>query len=480
MSTLKKLGEALPDFLMSDDARDLHRLVRASAQKIRRTDFIKKAYEAAIGKARLKGDDHTLLRVRRELATIYTENEEEDKAIKELEEVFQYEEYLGKQDWHSDEGVNELCELYFIAAYSRAEGSREYARNVAKLKRMENREHLVDVKALSPTRYHAGLFLGHLNLLQDKPDEARPYFKDRVALAINLLEDDDVSNDQQAWEILAYTLFHYGDDVNGQVALSILHVPRYDEVVIDAEVKDVKVPAPAEDRGVTVPLANGGELEAAEAGFKETEKTNEVTKGSPAPKDLDGGSLEVPETVKGTKIAEEDNQNHLPENETKEEKRLASTDDQTKLLKPTENPTEGQSKAPDTTVSEDLWADNQPYQIGMCDGPCLRDFDGTDKGVYYCTDCYDTQICVPCFELFKKSLWLYKKCDLSHRHVFVHGPARGLRVRKSGKEGEKEMVLVGGEVKERGVWLDEIRGIWGLLQVEEKKKEKETEGIKGA
>jgi hypothetical protein len=98
-------------------------LIRASAQKTRRTDFIKKAYETAIGKARLKDSDDTLLGIRRQLATIYAENEE-DKTVKELKEIFQREEYLGKQDWQSDEDVNEICEPYFIAAYSRAESSR--------------------------------------------------------------------------------------------------------------------------------------------------------------------------------------------------------------------------------------------------------------------------------------------------------------------------------------------------------------------
>jgi hypothetical protein len=48
--------------------------------------------EAAIGKARAKENDDTLLRIRRELATIYAKNEEENKAIKELKEVFQHEE----------------------------------------------------------------------------------------------------------------------------------------------------------------------------------------------------------------------------------------------------------------------------------------------------------------------------------------------------------------------------------------------------
>jgi hypothetical protein len=83
-------------------------------------------------------------------------------------------------------------------------------------------------------------------------------------------------------------------------------------------------------------------------------------------------------------------------------------------------------------------------------------FDVTDNGLYYCTDCYDTQICANCFELFQKSAWLYKKCDVSHRHVFVLGPPTGLRVKISHR------VKVGGEVRGRAQWLDGIRKAWGL------------------
>jgi hypothetical protein len=108
-----------------------------------------------------------------------------------------------------------------------------------------------------------------------------------------------------------------------------------------------------------------------------------------------------------------------------------------------------------STIGGDIWVD-QPYQVGMCDGPCMRDFDETDKGVHWCTYCYDTQICVNCFELFKKGLWLYKKCDVTHKHVFVNGPPKGLRVKNSTK------VKVGGVVRERAQWLDEIRKTWDL------------------
>jgi tetratricopeptide (TPR) repeat protein len=222
ISTLKKLGGALPEFLISDDAAPLHRLVRVSAQKTKRMDFIKKAYEAAVEKARLKDGDEPLLNIRRELATIYAENEEEEKATREYEEIFQHEEYFGKQDFSADEDAGFLSELYFTAAFSHADVSNEYAKTIEKLKRMETSEHLSDANALSPTRYYVGLFLGCLKLLQNKPDEARPYFKDRIALAMTLLEDGDVSNDIQAWEILTNTLFVSGDEVNAKAALGIM------------------------------------------------------------------------------------------------------------------------------------------------------------------------------------------------------------------------------------------------------------------
>jgi hypothetical protein len=54
-----------------------------------------------------------------------------------------------------------------------------------------------------------------VNLLPEKLNAAKPYFKDPITLAMNPLQGDDVLNDFEAWEILTNTLFHSGGEVNG-------------------------------------------------------------------------------------------------------------------------------------------------------------------------------------------------------------------------------------------------------------------------
>ena len=51
--------------------------------------------------------------------------------------------------------------------------------------------------------------------LSVKATKSHEYFKDRVALAMTLLDDDDAENDWNAWEILTNTLFKAGDFENG-------------------------------------------------------------------------------------------------------------------------------------------------------------------------------------------------------------------------------------------------------------------------
>jgi hypothetical protein len=63
-----------------------------------------------------------------------------------------------------------------------------------------------NVSSLPDKDNHVGLFLGHVNLLLEEPNAVRPYFKDRIALAMNPLEGDDVLNDLEVWEILTNTL----------------------------------------------------------------------------------------------------------------------------------------------------------------------------------------------------------------------------------------------------------------------------------
>jgi hypothetical protein len=281
--------------------------------------------------------------------------------------------------------------------------------------------------------------------MQEKPDEARPYFKDRIALAMNLLEDDDISNDIQAWEILAFTLLQSGDLVNGAAALAITHAPRYDVYTVGSYTNEMPS-APVEDNWSIVPPINGEEKPAIDNEIKEAENPPEYGNLSLVADQVDASTLEVSNTIQGeVKVAEDNSQNNQPQTDSKDRNEFAPADGQA----------ETQGGEDFKPTFQDLWAP-QPYQAGLCDGPCMREFDFTDLGVYYCTYCYDTQICVSCFELFQKGMWLYKKCDLSHQHAFVNGPPLGLRVKDADK------VKVGQVVMSRKVWLDEIRANWGL------------------
>lgn len=294
-------------------------------------------------------------------------------------------------------------------------------------------------------------------------DAARPYFKDHIAVAMNLLEDDDVSNDIQAWEILRATLFHAGDEVNGVAVRSMedslrLEAENYGWVEKVENVREAmkndeqdQVPAGKQDSVQQSTEANVIDItdDGADASRQPSDDQKETTKplNETDKKDPEVSITELSIDI----IANSDDEEPPPyHNDSTNEDKSPLTDNANP------NPAE---KAP----IDPLWAP-QPYIIGYCDGPCLRTFSTTDKGVHYCTHCYDIQICEPCYELFKKGTWLYKKCDVTHGFVFVPGPLRGLRARARGANGNagKERIMVGGVVRDHGEWLEGIWREWGV------------------
>jgi len=64
------------------------------------------------------------------------------------------------------------------------------------LSQLEKDEHPLD--ANTTTGYHSGLLLGPFYRLEGNDEKARPFFKERLDLAMSLLEDDDLANNFQA------------------------------------------------------------------------------------------------------------------------------------------------------------------------------------------------------------------------------------------------------------------------------------------
>ena len=76
-----------------------------------------------------------------------------------------------------------------------------------------------------------------------------------------------------------------------------------------------------------------------------------------------------------------------------------------------------------------------------------------DKGVYQCTYCLNTYFCVDCFEIHRDDPLPCAFCDSDHEFVYTQGLP---------KDFPADKIKVGGKIRDREEWLDEIRKTWGL------------------
>jgi hypothetical protein len=370
---LQNLRSKLPTFLMSEEAEEVHRYIRRTAQMTRRVNSLKRAYEAAREIAKIRRGEEEMARAQRALFMVQAENEEEDKAIELVKPVYQFADdpkQLG--DWRNYRG--NFCELLFWGAHFNGEGSNSSGEYLSILIELEKNEHSPQTHGLTYENYTGGLYLGLLYRLHNRSYEAKDYFKDRVALAMSFLEDDDIYNDWQAYDILSETLFKAGDRANGRAA-RILFLHEWRKLQGDDDLDSI-------------------------AGPTKNERVKATSAASAV--NLDVTSQEI----------------------------SGDAD------------TAGETSAV------------TPWNYSMCDGPCLRDYDDSDKIVHVCMYCYDTTYCEACYKNYIMTDKLpYKKCDSNHEFEPVTGPPKGLKDTK---------MLLGDGLADRAEWLNSIRRAWDL------------------
>lgn len=429
LSCLRNLGNKLPAFLLSERAEGIQRYIRRAAQMTRRVNYLKRAYQTALIGAQDRRDEKEMARAGKALFMIRAENQEEDTAIELVKEVYRLEDgpkQLG--DWGPY--IGGLCELLFWGLHLNREDSESFSDHLNLLIYAEKNEHSPDTNALTYDNYVGGLFLGQLYRLHNRLDESKVYFKDRVALAMSLLEDGDVSNDWQAYDILSETMFKAGDEVNGKAArIVFLHEWRKSQAVDTTAQLSGDMSSDAIGTKLDKSKASGSGDIPKPANY-EKDDANTVTT-------LDSVTIEIPVensvTIRNTQVDGTQVLTNAPQAASKE---------------PASNQT-----ADDANVIDKILTDT-PWDYSSCDGPCLRDYDKTDKMIHVCMNCYNTTYCDSCFNRYILPGTLpYKKCDPTHRFVPVTGPPKNL---------DDAKVVVGDSIRDREEWLNSIRTAWGL------------------
>jgi tetratricopeptide (TPR) repeat protein len=444
LNCLRNLGHKLPQYLLSEKAEGIQRYIRRAAQMTRRVNSLKRAYQTALTQAH---DEKETAIARRALFMILAENQEEDMAIDLFRKVYRLEDGP-KQLGEWGRYIGNLCELLFWGLHLNVEGSEPFSNHLDLLVYAEKNEHSPDSNALTYDNYIAGLFLGQLYRLQNKLEESKVYFKDRVALAMSLLEDDDVSNDWQAYDILSETMFKAGDEVNGKAARIIfLHEWR------KSQTDDTAIPSVGDVKNDAI----GNKLE--ETMISDGGDTTRLENHKPD--DDNGDAISSRETVEvalrvkteATSVSDADDKIPVENSVISKEIQLDDTQVLTHAPQAAAGVDAGDKAANDTNVVDDMSADT-PWDYSCCDGPCLRDYDKTDKMIHVCMNCYDTTYCDSCFTKYVfAGILPYKKCDPTHQFVSLTGPPKDL---------DDTKVVVGDNIRVREEWLNSIRVAWDL------------------
>ncbi|MCJ1424920.1 hypothetical protein MMC29_002808 [Sticta canariensis] len=293
------------------------------------------------------------------------------------------------------------------------------------------------------------LLLGRYYALTGNVEKARVYFKKDMQSGLDLLSDEDPSNDWMGYLKLAETLMHFGDDLNALSAWSWF-IPN-----------DLKA-SPVEARKVNMPKQGGID------GKEDEDHKSEDN----CMKSSDERSKAEEAQREATVVATHDNRISKTEDSGEEKHAEASEEAESdvkskEVALKEENPENYpvvpglKFEIPPTTVrvrSGDLH--------NRCDGRCNTRWLYADD-MYCCKYCPDVQFDKACLDKLRAGTLNRHLCGADHE--FLHVPKwsddafsevgfGNFRVGGEMVDG----VRVGGEVMEIEQWLDMLREEWGV------------------
>ncbi|KAM5491983.1 hypothetical protein MaudMau93_001732 [Microsporum audouinii] len=303
--------------------------------------------------------------------------------------------------------------------------------------------------------------IARLQYLLGQKEKAIETLRGYVKVALDLLCDDDDSNDWDAFLRLT-SVAHVCDDANALAAWSLLSPsepteeaegkagePSPNETTEkeeSSEVNDCKEQPDVDANGGSAApevLTNEEVNEVKEAQVMEIEvKETEVK--------VVADVTELETTVVGAGEGNNDEQKNEMEDRDGEQRQQNQEDDNKE-----ENEDDGNDKL------------SGPLEMG-CDGDCGKQWTYADN-FYACRDCLDVQFCHPCFTTLKAGVMDLKVCGKNHE--FLHVPPWNAEV---AKEVPKGSIRVGEEIILISDWVQRMRVQWGIT-VEEVKAEPSEE-----
>lgn len=308
------------------------------------------------------------------------------------------------------------------------------------------------------------LLLGRLYHLMGQDQQAKECMRGHVRVALDLLSDDDPSNDWQGYLKLAVTLAPFDDDVNALAAWSLIGPLEDEEVEEKLE----------SDPGIANGKLKYGIGQAVDGGTDggDIDDVDQITQQDLKTADLIHTTSRNPiEEVKvgiETGVAVADNVNDQ-KNATTSSVALAKEVMASTFLSATTDkvPTNGGAPAgssfppqPEAALTSPAPKAKQGNLSNYCDGYCGHVWTFSDD-IYACKDCVDIQFEPGCLEKLRNGTLERKVCGRGHE--FLHVPKWDDDEHAKIPEGQ---VKVGGELVAVKDWLNTIRREWGFETVQ--------------
>lgn len=317
--------------------------------------------------------------------------------------------------------------------------------------------------------------IARLQHLMGQKEKAMDTLRGHVKVALDLLCDDDDSNDWDAYLRLT-SVAHVDDDVNTLAAWSALgpfvHTEETEEKEVEEEAEgeaEDKVDE-TEERSDAGNIENGGCKDQTDVGAKveipiltgltsedaENLKSAEITEI-----EVEAVDVTVVAGVAEIKVAEaevengdgEEGKESMDENEEQEDK------NQTEEVGAEEG---GDGDEEDENLSG-------PLELS-CDGDCGREWTWASE-FHACKDCLDVQFCNDCYNEMKNNGKEMRLCGRNHSFVFVPYCDAD-----TARQVPKGSIRVGNEIIPVHEWVERLRAQWGILEekVDEEKPKEEA------
>ena len=308
-----------------------------------------------------------------------------------------------------------VAQHYFHQATKQSVTNEEREQHLFQLMRLK-RLSIVWIRSFQPKSY-----LASYHVQQNEPEEARKVFKEDIAIAFDILSDEDPDNDFYGYRILANVLMHTGDDLNALSAWSLLGS------------SDLFKPSDAESPSAQDPKKD----KLVENGIPSSSR-NEIPSST-------ANEMPLP-IANGSALPSEDNTSKDPQRQAPENSVPAREHENGILVK---NGTAGDD---DNSKSS---ADREGPLSYSCDGACNHSWSYADD-LCVCRYCPDTQFNRVCFNKLEVNKLERYVCDPGHS--WLHVPPWS----------DQEALEVGqGKVRVRGELMEGKRVGGEIVDIEE-------------